>query len=98
MVALKNIHSLYIVCSSSACAGPFAANCSSALPSPYQPGKTKRLCIQEKTQGIARRSSTDLVARRNVGREPSLRPPISSIGVAILQNSMNSGSLCTSAS
>ncbi len=84
IVALKNIHSRYIVLSSSACAAPLAANCSSALPRPYQPGKTKRLCIHEKTHGIARRSSTDFVARRNVGREPSFSPPISSMGVGDL--------------
>jgi hypothetical protein len=44
--------------------GPRRSIDSSALPRPNQPGKLKRLCIQEKTQGMALRSATLCVALR----------------------------------
>ena len=41
----------------------------------------QRFCVQEKTQGIARRSPSDRSPRRRAGREPIGRSSISSIGV-----------------
>src|SRR5258708_17132548 len=89
----KDDHSQYIERSSFLPFGPCLRTASSAEPNPNQPGKLKRLCIHEKTHGMARRSSTLCVALRKVGREPSLRLLISSIGVACFQNSRKSESL-----
>ena len=54
----------------------------SAVPSPYQPGRLLRFCVQEKTQGIARRSSIEPRLLRLTGREASVNCPSTSIGVA----------------
>ena len=72
---------------------PWAATAlSSAVPSPYQAGSTMRACVQEKTHGIARRSSIPGASPRLAGREPSRRREISSIGVAASKNAGKPGS------
>ena len=58
------------------------AQATSALPRPYHAGRFTRLCVQAKTQGMARRSSMPVPGRRRAGRLPRLRNAISSIGVA----------------
>ena len=59
---------------------------SSPLPRPYQPGRLKRLCIQEKTQGMARTASISVsCGLRATGREPICRRAISSMGVTARQ-------------
>ena len=45
-----------------------------AWPTPYQPGSMIRACDQQKTQGIARRSSIRSDFVRLAGREPILSP------------------------
>src|SRR5579871_3634960 len=54
---------------------------STAEPNPYQPGSIRRHCDQEKTQGIARRSSILVDLVREEGREPIFSVAISDSGV-----------------
>src|SRR5512133_3552250 len=65
-------------------------------PKPNQPGKLKRLCIHEKTQGMARILVTALPWPRAAGREPICWRLISSSGVAACQNSIKPGVSYTS--
>ncbi len=55
---------------------------SSPRPMPYQPGRRWRFCVQEKTQGMARRLSMPLPLRLEAGREPISSRSMTSIGVA----------------
>src|SRR5258706_4196393 len=66
-------------------------NEASPLPRLYQPGKLKRLCIHEKTHGIARISFTAPDFAREAGREPICSCLISSNGVAHCQKSTKPG-------
>jgi hypothetical protein len=65
---------------------------SSAVPSPYHAGSTTRAWVQEKTQGIARKSSIRADRRRLAGREPSWRREISCTGVTAWKKALKSGS------
>src|SRR5574341_310646 len=56
------------------------------VPRLYHPGRLKRLCIHEKTQGMARIWFTAPVLARAAGRDPICRRLISSRGVADSQN------------
>ena len=60
----KKVQSEYMSRRTCGLPGSAAAKRDSALPSPYQPGSTIRLCIQEKTHGMARKSATPAAARR----------------------------------
>ena len=66
-----------------------SSKCSAAAarpePMPYQPGKTKRACVQENTHGMARKDSMPALLRRDAGREPIRMRSIRSIGVALLK-------------
>jgi hypothetical protein len=64
----------------------------SALPRPNQAGSTIRAWVQEKTQGIARKSAMSRDGLRFAGREPSWSREISSTGVAAWKNSERPGS------
>lgn len=61
------------------------------LPKLYQPGKLKRLCIHEKTHGIARIWFTAPLFARAAGREPMRRCLISFSGVACSQKLIKPG-------
>src|SRR6266498_3912703 len=63
----------------------------SAEPRLNQPGRLKRLCIHENTQGMARILVISLLFPRAAGREPMCIRLISSSGVAVCQNSINPG-------
>ncbi len=52
-----------------------------AAPKPYQPGRARRACPQEKLHGMARKSSILRDGLREAGREPMLSVAISEIGV-----------------
>ncbi len=52
---------------------------------PYQPGNTKRACVQANTHGIARSAWTPPCLRRDDGREPMRMRSMTSIGVASLK-------------
>ena len=54
----------------------------SAVPTPYQPVMKCRFWAQANTQGIARRSFSELAPKRRAGREPILSSEISSSGLA----------------
>ena len=57
-----------------------------------KPGRLKRLCIHENTQGIARTAlRVRPPARRTAGREPRRRRESYSIGVAARQYSRKPG-------
>jgi len=58
---------------------------------PNQPGRLKRLCIHEKTQGIARILDTSVLGARAAGREPICKRLISSNGVADCQKCRKPG-------
>ena len=58
----------------------------SAGPMPSHAVRFSRVCVQAKTQGIARRVSTPPVGRRFAGRLPTLREAISISGAARDQN------------
>src|SRR6187401_1910457 len=60
----------------------------SAVPNPYQAGIMQRFCVQEKTQGMARKSANVRSPRRRDGRDPIGRFSISSMGVADAKNWM----------
>ena len=51
------------------------------LPTPYQPVTRCRFCVQANTQGIARRSPSDVACVRRAGREPKLSSDNSSSGL-----------------
>ena len=86
---------------------PRSATASSAVPSPYQPGRLARACDHANTHGIARRrhASTSGALRAAARRPPATRPPapgrprprpepepgIRSIGVAAPKNAANPG-------
>ena len=58
------------------------AAAASPLPRPYQPGRFSRVCAQENTHGIARRSSSPTTPTpRRAGRDPIRSPLISSNGL-----------------
>ena len=69
----------------------------SAVPSPNHPARLVRACDHEKTQGMARRSSSDSTDRpRRAGREPSGSRPISSSGVTWANQLGNPGARTSS--
>ena len=61
---------------------PSSIACCSASPTPSQDGTISRICVQAKTQGIARSDSSPPDARRREGRLPMFRPSSSATGVA----------------
>ena len=81
IVAWKNGHWRYI--SQTACHArrPSYFTSVRAVPRPYQAGIMQRLCVQAKTQGIARRSSSVRSPRRREGRDAIGRFSMSSMGV-----------------
>ena len=90
--ARKKGQSQYISRSSSRPPSPLrAASASTAAPNPYHPGSIIRDSDQEKTQGIARKSSMWSVFLREAGRLPTCRSAISVIGVAVRKNCTKPG-------
>ena len=82
IMAVKNDHLRYMFASTPAIAGSSAMSASQAEPMPNQAGMMQRFCVQEKTHGMARRSSMRPPALRFDGREPIGSFSIALIGVA----------------
>src|SRR5699024_297845 len=78
----KNGQPWYIFCNSFKLAGSASMNDLTPEPTPYQPGNITRLCDQEKTQGMALKPEKSVSFFLEAGRDPTLRPEISLIGVA----------------
>ena len=74
---LNQGHSSYMARSSA----PSAAAKPSPMPS--QAGRPRRVCVQAKIQGMARRLSTPPLGFRFAGREPTFNAASSSSGVAL---------------
>ncbi len=54
-----------------------------AVPRPYQAGRNRRACDQEKTHGMARSDASETAPPpRAAGREPIASPDSSPMGVA----------------
>ena len=62
------------------------------MPSPYQAGRFARDCDHANTHGIARSDASETAPPpRAAGRDPSVRPESSSIGVAARKYASNVG-------
>ena len=69
----------------------YSVRTSKACPMPSQTGRWKRIWVQAKIQGMARRSSMLPAALRLAGRLPMFMRPSSLTGVTAWKNSMKCG-------